>query len=105
MLTHLTGPPYVTVPNGGVVIAPEGSSPSLVCMWLACPTPVVNWTMVREGGVSRGVSGSRYSSPSVGTLVIGQVGGPDEGTYLCSFRNALGNMTAPIGLVVLGGCG
>ena len=57
------------------------------------------------GGVSRVVSGSRYSSPSVGTLTIGQVGGADEGTYLCSFRNALGNATASVQLVVIGGCG
>ena len=62
--------------------------------------------MTGGGGVSVGVStGGRYSSPSVGTLVIGQVGGADEGTYLCSFSNALGNGTGSIQLVVIGGCG
>ena len=84
-----------------MVITPEGSTPSLVCSWIAYPTPSVTWTMTGGGGVS---TGGRYSSPSVGTLVIGQVGGADEGTYLCSFSNALGNGTGSIQLVVIGGC-
>eukprot|EP00731_Ephydatia_muelleri_P011665 Em0006g559a len=92
------GPPHVSVPGGGVVITPEGSTPSLVCSWIAYPTPSVTWTMTGGGGVS---TGGRYSSPSVGTLVIGQVGGADEGMYLCSFSNALGNGTGSIQLVVI----
>ncbi|KAL5500354.1 hypothetical protein EMCRGX_G011901 [Ephydatia muelleri] len=84
--------------GGGVVITPEDSTPSLVCSWIAYPTPSVTWTMTGGGGVS---TGGRYSSPSVGTLVIGQVGGADEGTYLCSFSNALGNGTGSIQLVVI----
>ena len=84
-----------------MVITPEGSTPSLVCSWIAYPTPSVTWTMTGGGGVS---TGGRYSSPSVGTLVIGQVGGADEGMYLCSFSNALGNGTGSIQLVVIGGC-
>ena len=93
-----TAPPTLGAVSPAFVVFREGHGAEMFCEATAIPTPTLTW--LREGHEVE--PSSRLTLAERGRLVIKHVLRADAGLYTCHFKNAVGDTSHNIRLVVEG---